>query len=252
MVDPPRRLAAALAGVGAVLCVLGWYQISGQPTVAQQLPYLASATIPGAALLAVGLGLALRAPWSGGAAGSREAGSRQAWSRGVGPRGAGPHEVWSRGLGRRTGELAEAAPSGGSGLLRVPDGRYLHTPDCPLLDGRTDVIVAAESDLSTAESAAESGLPTAESAAESGLPTAESAAESGLPTAESAAESAQPAAESDLPAAESAAESAEPVTASGESPEPVTSSGKRAAESDAPPLRLCPLCHASAEGSTRR
>ena len=48
MIDPPRRLAAALAGVGAVLCVLGWYQISGQPTVAQQLPYLASATIPGA------------------------------------------------------------------------------------------------------------------------------------------------------------------------------------------------------------
>ena len=64
MIDPPRRLAAALAGVGAVLCVLGWYQISGQPTVAQQLPYLASATIPGAALLAVGLALALRTPWS--------------------------------------------------------------------------------------------------------------------------------------------------------------------------------------------
>ncbi|HTJ71601.1 MAG TPA: hypothetical protein VL551_28920 [Actinospica sp.] len=112
MVDPPRRLAAALAGVGAVLCVLGWYQISGQPTVAQQLPYLASATIPGAALLAVGLGLALRTPWP-----------------------------------RRGRERADVAPSGGvpaagSGLRRVPDGRYLHTPDCPLLDGRDDVLEA--------------------------------------------------------------------------------------------------------------
>jgi hypothetical protein len=119
MIDPPRRLAAALAGVGAVLCVLGWYQISGQPTVAQQLPYFASATIPGAALLAVGLALALRSPWSSEARGVREA--REA-----------------RGL-RRPGEVsAEAAPSGRTGLWKLPDGRYLHVADCPLLDGRTD------------------------------------------------------------------------------------------------------------------
>ncbi|HWG22693.1 hypothetical protein [Actinospica sp.] len=116
MVDPPRRLAAALAGVGAVLCVLGWYQISGQPTVAQQLPYLASATIPGAALLAVGLGLALRTPWS-------------------------------HGVRRRTDEISGySAPPGGPGLVRVPDGRYLHTADCPLLDGRTDVLAASKAD----------------------------------------------------------------------------------------------------------
>jgi hypothetical protein len=114
MVDPPRRLAAALAGVGAVLCVLGWYQVSGQATVAQQLPYLASATIPGAALLAVGLALALRTPWSHRAP-------------------------------RRTDELpGRAAPSGRTGLWRVPDGRYLHAADCPLLDGRTDLLAAPE------------------------------------------------------------------------------------------------------------
>lgn len=116
MIDPPRRLAAALAGVGAVLCVLGWYQISGQPTVPQQLPYLASATIPGAALLIVGLTLALRTPWPRGSAA---------------PRGA----ARSR---------AEAAPSGRTGLWRVPDGRYLHVAQCPLLDGRTDLLAAPE------------------------------------------------------------------------------------------------------------
>ena len=116
MIDPPRRLAAALAGVGAVLCVLGWYQISGQATVAQQLPYLASATIPGAALLAVGLALALRTPW--------------------------PHRAR-----RHPGESpARATPSGRTGLWRLPDGRYLHAGDCPLLDGRTDRQPAPEPD----------------------------------------------------------------------------------------------------------
>lgn len=120
MVDPPRRLAVALAGVGVLLCVLGWYQISGQPTVAQQLPYLASATIPGAGLLVVGLMLALRTPW---------------------PRKSKP---------TRDASPEEARPSG-SALRRVPDGRYLHAADCPLLDGRADAIEVADTDPSVGE-----------------------------------------------------------------------------------------------------
>ena len=112
MVDPPRPIAAAVAGVGVLLCVLGWYQISGQPTVPQQLPYLASATIPGAALLVVGLVLALRTPLTRGAA-------------------------------RRSDEPSVSAASG---RWRVPDGRYVHTADCPLLDGRSDLIAVAEDD----------------------------------------------------------------------------------------------------------
>ena len=91
-----------------LLCVLGWYQISGQPTVPQQLPYLASATIPGAALLVVGLVLALRTPL------------------------------------RRGSERRSPAPEAAPGLWRVPDGRYVHAADCPLLDGRTDLIAVAE------------------------------------------------------------------------------------------------------------
>lgn len=126
MVDPPRRLAAALAGVGVLLCVLGWYQISGQPTVPQQLPYLASATIPGAALLVVGLLLALRTPW---------------------PSPRAPRSARGRAGGPSPGE---ARPSG-SALRRVPDGRYLHVADCPLLDGRADVIEVPETDASAAE-----------------------------------------------------------------------------------------------------
>lgn len=112
MLDPPRRIAAALAGAGVVLCVLGWYQIAGQPTVPQQLPYLASATIPGAALLVVGLVLSLRTPL---------------------PRDIVPHA---------TPPSAPTTP----GRWRVPDGRYLHTADCPLLDGRTDAIKVADNE----------------------------------------------------------------------------------------------------------
>jgi hypothetical protein len=41
---------AALAA-GAVLCVIGWYGVSGERYAERQLPYLASCTIPGAALI---------------------------------------------------------------------------------------------------------------------------------------------------------------------------------------------------------
>ena len=124
MLDPARRIAAAVAGVGVLLCVLGWYQISGQPTVAQQLPYLASATIPGAALLVVGLVLALRTP---------------------------PQ----RGVAR-----TDAANRVRAGRWQVPDGRYVHAADCPLLDGRTDLITVTEIAVTEMEDeSAEPALP---------------------------------------------------------------------------------------------
>ena len=53
-----RRAGWIAAGLGVILLVLGWYGVSGQSTVAQQLPYLASASIPGAALVVGGLVLA--------------------------------------------------------------------------------------------------------------------------------------------------------------------------------------------------
>ena len=47
---------------GAVLCVLGWYGVSGESVIEQQLPYLASATIPGAALIVAGVLLVAARP----------------------------------------------------------------------------------------------------------------------------------------------------------------------------------------------
>lgn len=44
-------LGVALAVAGVVLLFLGWYGVSGAATVGEQLPYVASGSIPGAALV---------------------------------------------------------------------------------------------------------------------------------------------------------------------------------------------------------
>ena len=54
-------LGWVLIAAGVALLVVGWYGISGESVVAKQLPYLASATIPGAALLVSGLLMTARA-----------------------------------------------------------------------------------------------------------------------------------------------------------------------------------------------
>jgi hypothetical protein len=104
-----------VAAVGVGLDVVGWYQISGQPTEAQQLPYLASATIPGAALIVAGAVLI----------------------------------AGRRGAGDRSRHTAPAPPSGtgrGPGLWALPDGTYLHRGDCPLLDGKPEAFQAGGPD----------------------------------------------------------------------------------------------------------
>jgi len=56
--DLDRRTRMALGGavglVGVLLLVLGWYLISGEAIAGKQLPYLASASIPGAVLVVCG------------------------------------------------------------------------------------------------------------------------------------------------------------------------------------------------------
>jgi hypothetical protein len=65
LVDLDRRTRLALGGAvgfgGVLLLVLGWYLISGEAIAAKQLPYLASASIPGAVLVVCGFLLALSA-----------------------------------------------------------------------------------------------------------------------------------------------------------------------------------------------
>jgi hypothetical protein len=55
-------VGGALAFVGVLLLVLGWYLISGEAVAAKQTPYLASASVPGAVLVVCGFLLALTGP----------------------------------------------------------------------------------------------------------------------------------------------------------------------------------------------
>lgn len=115
----------AAAG-GAVLCVVGWYGISGERYAERQLPYLASCTVPGAALLVAGavlfVGAALLAPPEAAA----------------GPPGSAEEEPSA---------AVSAAPSSEGPPLRVPGGTLAHRPDCPLVAGRPEAEPVGDAEL---------------------------------------------------------------------------------------------------------
>ncbi|MFE2721840.1 hypothetical protein [Kitasatospora sp. NPDC059327] len=126
-----------LTAAGAALCVLGWYGVSGEDFVEQQVPYLASATVPGAALIVAGLVLvALRAPGRPPAP----------------PHPPAPGNLTDRRIERLYALLVEpdgpegpagtGGPDGsdgpgptGTGLLAVAEGTLYHRPGCPLVTG---------------------------------------------------------------------------------------------------------------------
>ncbi|WP_380280977.1 hypothetical protein [Kitasatospora purpeofusca] len=132
----------ALVAVGAVLCVLGWYGVSGERFVEQQVPYLASATVPGAALIVAGAVLvALRPPGRAPSAASPPAGTPTATDRRIAhlyallvdpADPADPTETAVTGDGGDGGDTGE--PAGPP--LAVPGGTLYHRPDCPLVAGK--------------------------------------------------------------------------------------------------------------------
>ncbi|MFF0426326.1 hypothetical protein ACFYUJ_18210 [Streptomyces sp. NPDC004520] len=109
---------AAAAG-GSVLCALGWYGISGERFSERQLPYLASCTVPGAALIVAGAVLAAAAALLP--------------VRPPEPRPAEPEEA--------------PPPSSDGPLLRVPGGTLAHRPDCPLVAGKPEAVAAGDAEL---------------------------------------------------------------------------------------------------------
>ncbi|MFI8105725.1 hypothetical protein [Streptomyces sp. NPDC086023] len=156
MRDAPRPALWAAVGAlvcGALLCVLGWYGISGERYAERQLPYLASCTVPGAALVVAGAVLLAAVLVRGGAAdrvpvplpdGRQERDGAVPF--GSGARSSGSGAVAS-GPGL-SGALASGALASSDGPpLRVPGGTLAHRPDCPLVDGRPDAEEAAGADL---------------------------------------------------------------------------------------------------------
>ncbi|AXE84839.1 hypothetical protein [Streptomyces sp. Go-475] len=116
---------AALAA-GAVLCVVGWYGVSGERYAERQLPYLASCTVPGAALIVAGA--VLLAHGRGSVAAARV---EELYGLLV---AAEPAEA------EETGQAA-TAPLAVSGELRmVPGGTLWHRADCPLVAGKAEAV----------------------------------------------------------------------------------------------------------------
>lgn len=115
---------AALAA-GAVLCVLGWYGVSGERYAERQLPYLASCTIPGAALIIAGAVLLTHARGALAAARVEELHSLLV--------AAEPADAEEPG-----GAAMPLAVSGD--LLMVPGGTLWHRADCPLVAGKVEAV----------------------------------------------------------------------------------------------------------------
>ncbi|MET7700849.1 hypothetical protein [Streptomyces sp. NPDC005485] len=116
---------AALA-TGAVLCVIGWYGISGERYAERQLPYLASCTVPGAALIIAGAVLLTHGRNALAAARVEELYGLLV--------AAGPAD------GEESGQPA-AEPVATSGeLLMVPGGTLWHRADCPLVAGKAEAV----------------------------------------------------------------------------------------------------------------
>ncbi|MCX5047124.1 hypothetical protein OG895_06735 [Streptomyces sp. NBC_00201] len=116
---------AALAA-GAVLCVIGWYGISGERYAERQLPYLASCTVPGAALIIAGSVLLTHGRNALAAARVEELYGLLVAAEAADTDGPGQ---------------AAALPLAVSGdLLMVPGGTLWHRADCPLVAGKAEAV----------------------------------------------------------------------------------------------------------------
>jgi hypothetical protein len=128
------QLGWMTVGLGAVLCFLGWYGVSGQRYPAQQLPYLASATAPGSALLLGGLVLlATRGRSAGGSADSDRM-QRQL-------------DVLYRLLTQGAENPEQRPPTASDAVFTVPGGQTYHRAECLLVLGRADAEPVAPAPL---------------------------------------------------------------------------------------------------------
>ncbi|WP_241845617.1 hypothetical protein [Streptomyces silvensis] len=124
-VHPLLWAAYAALATGAVLCVIGWYGISGERFAERQLPYLASCTVPGAALIVAGA--VLLAHGRGALAAARV---EELYGLLVAVDGQDP----------ATAERAATPLATDDALLTVPGGGLVHRADCPLVSGKADAV----------------------------------------------------------------------------------------------------------------
>ncbi|MGY0022947.1 hypothetical protein [Streptomyces sp. cg35] len=123
-VGPVLWAGLAALTAGAVLCVVGWYGMSGERFAERQLPYLASCTVPGAALIIAG---AVLLTYGRSALARSRVEELYALLVTVDPPAA----------------PRAAAPLAVDGtLLMVPGGTLWHRADCPLVEGKPEAVPA--------------------------------------------------------------------------------------------------------------
>ncbi|MFB7613323.1 hypothetical protein [Kitasatospora sp. NPDC056181] len=151
-----------IAAAGAALCVLGWYGVSGEQFAEQQIPYLASSTIPGAALIVAGVVLvALRSSGRSPGPSDRSAdlthlrverlyallvepddgpGDGSPGDNSPGDDADGTGAASDAGDADDTGDAGDADAAGDAETagvtLAVPEGTLYHRPHCPLVTGK--------------------------------------------------------------------------------------------------------------------
>ncbi|MEW2387802.1 hypothetical protein AB0933_05500 [Streptomyces venezuelae] len=128
-VHPMLWAAFASLAVGAVLCVLGWYGVSGERFAERQLPYLASCTVPGAALIVAGTLLLTH-----GRSVLAAARVEELYGLLVSTQPPPPPE--------RAHPTADGTP------LMIPGGTLWHRADCPLVAGKPEAVPADATILS--------------------------------------------------------------------------------------------------------
>ncbi|MDN0195893.1 hypothetical protein [Streptomyces sp. S.PNR 29] len=116
---------AALAA-GAVLCVIGWYGVSGERYAERQLPYLASCTVPGAALIIAGAVLLTHGRGAQAAARVEELYGLLV--------AAEPSDADT------SGQAAPSPVAVSGEMLMVPGGTLWHRADCPLVAGKVESV----------------------------------------------------------------------------------------------------------------
>jgi hypothetical protein len=158
-----------VALIGAILCAVGWYGVSGEKYEAKQIPYLASATVPGAALIIAGAVL-IAARWRDDGAADpalrRQVAELHALivepagepAGGEGRSEGGGHPA-TPGREPAVGPAAAPGPAADAGVaageprfVALPGGARYHRPECELVRDKPGVFVlapgkAAELDL---------------------------------------------------------------------------------------------------------
>ena len=119
-------LGVVVALAGVFLLWLGWYEVAGETLVARQLPFLASASIPGAALLLAGVVLI-------GTEISRRSTVQAQEMVGA------LYRLLTEEMEPPDTAAGGAQPAADASVVAVAGGTRYHRRDCPLVEGKPDV-----------------------------------------------------------------------------------------------------------------